>query len=136
LIESQIIDESLQGSHNNTPVKSIGYFCFNFPPPGDLPGYFIFAFNNRSDNQVDFIIIPNSELKRRLSKRRSVISQEFELRFWLLLDNSLFATTGINMEGEWYFLSKGLNGRMADNTDWDYTTFLNNWEILSMKWFY
>jgi hypothetical protein len=47
-------------------------------------------------------------------------------------DGSLYETNGIciSPEGEWYYLSKGINGRMADKTDWCYTLFLNNWKQL------
>ena len=34
-------------------------------------------------------------------------------------------------ESEWYWLSKGSGGRMADGEDMDYTGFLNNWKVLS-----
>jgi hypothetical protein len=29
-------------------------------------------------------------------------------------------------------MSKGVNGRMADGTDWNYSDFLNDWDRLKM----
>ena len=46
-------------------------------------------------------------------------------------DRFLYETTCISVEGEWYYMSKGVNGRMADDTDMNYTAFLNNWGQLN-----
>ncbi|BBE17584.1 hypothetical protein AQPE_1740 [Aquipluma nitroreducens] len=53
-----------------------------------------------------------------------------EVTFWLMPDDCLYDCTNISAEGEWFFLSKGANGRMADDIDWNYTPFLNNWQLL------
>jgi hypothetical protein len=50
--------------------------------------------------------------------------------FWLMPDNNLYETTDLGAEGEWYFLSKGVNGRMADGSVQDYSEFLNAWDKL------
>lgn len=128
LIRSQIIDYSIHGSHNNTPIKSIGYFCFNFPPPGNKPDYFIFSFINTLEKRVEFIIIPNYELRSRLSINHSTNDIEIEIMFWLLPDNSLYNATNIGGEGEYVLILGGMS-----KTKWDFTSFFNSWEILSMK---
>ncbi len=45
-------------------------------------------------------------------------------------DEFIYNCTNISIEGEWYYLSKGLIGRMADKTEWNYTEFLNDWDRL------
>lgn len=52
--------------------------------------------------------------------------------FWLMQDGSVYDTTNISVEAEWYFLSKGVNGRMVYGTDSAYTSFLNKWELLNL----
>lgn len=47
-------------------------------------------------------------------------------------DNKLYDCTNAWIEWEWYYLSKGENGRIADKTDRNYTEFLNNWDRLKM----
>ncbi|MBN2728778.1 MAG: hypothetical protein JXR53_06095 [Bacteroidales bacterium] len=44
------------------------------------------------------------------------------------MDGHLVDTTSMGLEGEWYYLSKGVGGgSMIDGTDWNYTRFWNNW---------
>ena len=67
-----------------------------------------------------------------MSNRGSTDNQEIEMVFWLMPDNHLYETTDIGVEGEWYYLSKGMNGRMADGSYWDYSKFLNDWVRLKI----
>jgi hypothetical protein len=99
---------------------------------------FIFAFENTINQCAEFIIISSKEFSRRLfeSYRTSRNNHVLNIVFWLLVDgpndNKLYETTDFGVEHEWYFLSKSENGRMVDDTDLDYTEFLNNWEKLKM----
>jgi hypothetical protein len=128
LICSEPINERKHGTNNNTEIKAIGYFKFILSPEFIEPNFYIFAFSNNQDNKVEFIIIPTEELKGRLNQRKCIAdkNQETELKFWLLPDNLLFETTNFGAEGEWWFIG----GRMAKNTVWDYTEFLNCWDRL------
>jgi hypothetical protein len=76
------------------------------------------------------MIIPTEELKRRLKKNmiRYRSGDNIELRLWLI-DDHLYDTTNLGLEGEYYYLSKGRGGRMIDGTVWDYTQFQNNWVL-------
>jgi hypothetical protein len=45
-------------------------------------------------------------------------------------DKFLYDCTGVGQQWEWYYLSRGLNGRMVDGSVWDYTEYLNDWDRL------
>ena len=51
-------------------------------------------------------------------------------------DKHLYETTDISAEGEWYYLSKRVRGRMAEQTEWDYTEFLNDWHRFKIVKYY
>lgn len=129
IIGSEPIKEKLHGSKNNTEIKAIGYFLFDLPLKEKELNFYIFAFNNRDDNNVEFVIVPTNELRNRLNQRKRITNndQKTELKFWLLPpENYLFETTHFGAEGEWYFIA----GRLAENTVWDYTEFRNDWDQL------
>jgi len=134
LVLSEPVDEVIQGSRNNNKIQAIGYFKLRIPPENIAPEFLILAFQNISNHCVEFIIIPSKEFKRRLieSDRISTDNQEINLVFWLMPDNHLYECSNIGIEGEWYFLSKGVNGRMADGSVWDYSEFLNDWNRLKL----
>ena len=138
LILSEPIDEVIHGSRNNNKIQAIGCFKLRLPIENITPEFLILAFQNISKHSVEFIIIPTKELKRRLvgSNRISTDNQEVEIVFWLMVDdnndNRLYDCTHIGIEWEWYYLSLGKNGRMADKTDMDFTEYLNNWNGLKM----
>ena len=127
LIGSEPIDEKRHGTKNDTEIKAIGYFRFKLSSEGIEPNFYIFAFSDYSDHRVEFVIIPFSELKSRLNKRKCITDkdQDTELRFWLLSDDLVFESN-FGAEGEFWFV----NGRMAKNTVWDYTPYLNWWDSL------
>ena len=108
--------------------KLLGYFKLNLPTEVKDQDFLILAFQNTNNHCVEFIIIPKKELMRRLNKmnRISTDNQEIDMVFWLMPDNHLYECSDISVEGEWYYLSKGVNGRMADGTEWDYSKFLND----------
>jgi hypothetical protein len=131
LIGSEQIDELLHGSHNGNETRAIGLFRFAIPSVGIEPEFFIFSFTNKSSRKIEFIIIPSAEIIRRLIKKFGLINnQEIEIVFWLMPDSCLYEATQTGVEWEWYYMSKGINGRMADGTDWDYTEFHNHWDRL------
>lgn len=75
------------------------------------------------------MIVPTEELRRRLKKIiiRYRSGEQIELRLWLMEDY-LYNTTSMGLEGEWYSLSDGVRGvRTIDQTIWNYTNFLNCW---------
>ncbi len=128
---SEPIDELIHGSHNGNKIQAIGYFKFRLPPPGvSEPEIFIFGFHNLPNDCVEFIIIPTNEMKRRLRSRNRSKNEDqiIELQFWLMNDNTVFQTKDFSGEGEWWLI----NGRMAEDTDLDYSEFLNNWDGMKM----
>lgn len=131
---SEPVDEVIHGSRNNNKIQAIGSFRLRFPPDNITPEFLILAFQNISRHCVEFIIIPSKELKRRLLSRDriSTDNQEVEIVFWLMPDNCLYETTNVGVEGEWFYISKGVNGRMADSSNWDYTEYHNNWKTMEM----
>jgi hypothetical protein len=134
LILSESIDEVIHGSRNNNKIQAIGLFKLKLPMEVKVQDFLILAFQNTNKHCANFIIIPTIELMRRLNKenRISIDNHVVEIVFWLMPDNQLYETTDLSVEGEWYYLSKGLHGRMADQTEWDYTEFLNNWNRIIM----
>jgi hypothetical protein len=129
--ESEQIDKLIHRSHNGNEIQSIGVFRFVLPRVGKEPEFFIFSFSNSVGSKIEFIIIPSAVLLKRLRMKFALAdNQEIEIVFWLMPDSCLYETTQIGAEFEWYYMSKGINGRMADGTDWDYTEFLNHWSLL------
>jgi hypothetical protein len=130
--------EVLRMSNNGNKLQAVGSFKLKLMNMTEGSDIFIFAFENTISQGVEFIIISCKEFKRRLieSYRLSSDNQALKIVFWLLVDgyndNKLYETTDVGIEWEWYFLSKGDIGRIVDNTDLDYTEFLNNWEKLKM----
>ena len=124
----------IHGSKNGIDIQAIGLFKFTFPLSGNEPDLFIFALQNLIKPQTEFLIIPKDELLSRLTGKNPwyVRSQRMEMVFWLLQDGFVYDATNISAEGEWYFLSQGVNGRMGDNTERDYSKFLNNWRLLTV----
>lgn len=138
LISAEPVLEVLRMSPNGNKLQAVGSFkliLMNIIKDNDI---FIFAFENTTNRCVEFIIISSIEFKRRLTEsyRLSTDNPIINIVFWLLADgyndNKLYETTDVGIEWEWYFLSKGEIGRIVDNTDLDYTEFLNNWDKLKM----
>jgi hypothetical protein len=134
LVLSEPFDEVIHGSRNNNKTQAIGFFKLRLKAEVIEQDFLILVFQNKNNHCVEYIIIPPKELKRRLfdSNWVSTDNLEIEMVFWLMPDNHLYETTDLSVEGEWYYLSKGIHGRMVDQTEWDYTEFLNDWDILKM----
>jgi len=56
--------------------------------------------------------------------------RKVSLSFLVYPDGKVFNITDISFEGRWYLLSKGVGGRMADDSIFDYTKWFNNWNVL------
>lgn len=132
LIYSKPADERKYDSKNGNVIESIGLFKFKFNPGMSESDFITFAFQNSIKHQIEFIIIPTDELNQRLTKedRMRNGNNSHKIVFWLMTDGFIYNCTDIGIEGEWYFMSKGEFGRMADNTKWDFTEFLNAWDRL------
>jgi hypothetical protein len=129
LICSNPVDFVILGSRNGNEIKGIGLFKLGLPLMVKGQDYHILAFRDTKHHSIEFIIISSKELIRRLvdCSRISNDKEEVEIVFWLMPDDHLFQTTSIGAEAEWYYLSKGLNGRLADGSTWDYSSYLNDW---------
>jgi len=127
LVKSRPINEIFHGSQNGNKIDAIGYFRFKLATEG-RPDIIIFEFQNLRDDSSVYMIIPEETLRIRLEKNiiRSRSNEYFELRLWLM-DDKLFDTTNLGLEGEWYYLSDRKGGRMIEPTIWNYTSFFNNW---------
>lgn len=132
LILSLPIDNQVYGSKNGNEVQAIGLFKFKFPSSRRKPDIFTFVFHNERKNKAEFIMISLDEFHRRHIKRYagSFHWRIIKMVFWLMEDGYVYDITNFSPEGEWFYLSQGVNGRMADGTDIDYTTFLNCWQRL------
>ncbi len=130
LIISNEIDAYRNGSHNNNEVDGIGLFNFDLPSDESKPDYFILAFDNIANVTNEYVIVPTMDLVERINKKHLILNDKVEIQLWLMPDKCVYETTNISVEGEWYFISKGVGGRMADETERDYSKFLNNWDLL------
>lgn len=129
LLVSTKINPTKHGSHNGNETHGIGVFKFSLPPLELKPDYIIMAFENTITGNAEFLVIEYDDLIQRLTKRNRVNANTAEVWFWLMPDRCVFETTNISIEGEWYYLSKG-QGRMADDSDMDYSKYLNNWNSI------
>lgn len=128
LVGSTKINPLIHSSRYGMEIEAIGHFNFYIHKWTDKINYYIFAFYNISKG-VQFVIIPENDLRARfqLQNRIPLKRKKVELKFWLMPDQCLYDTTNISVEEEWYYLSKGVNGRMTDGTYLDYVQYLNNW---------
>lgn len=133
-ISAEPVSEVLRWSHNGNKLQAVGSFKVNLMSVTKGNDLLIFAFENTVNQCLEFLIISSNELKRRLieSYRFSKDNQVLRIVFWLMADGNPYETTDVGIEWEWYFLSRGENGRIIDNTDLDFTEFLNNWDKLRM----
>jgi len=128
------VDINIHGSSNNTPIDTIARFEVPDIEKKSSPNFYIFPIHNTKRGKLNFAVVPSRKLieKARHMFETEITKPPFELVFWLMPDDCLYDCTNISFEGEWFFLSKGINGRMADeHTDWNYNPFLNNWKLLT-----
>jgi len=124
------VDERIHGSRNNTLIKTIARF--KVEKYDIAPDFIVFPIHNPLKGKLYFALVPNKILVARIINRDHV-DNSYEIVFWLMPDDHLFNCTSLSAEGEWFLLSKQAKGRMADDTDLDYTIFLNNWEVWLIK---
>jgi hypothetical protein len=125
LVVSEPINIEMHGSHNGNIVDGIGVFDFEWPYINNMPEYFILAFENLINKNIEFVVIAASELLRRLTAIKRIVASKAYFWLWLMDDCKVYETTYISLEGEWYFLSKGY-ARVADGKEMEYSEFLNN----------
>jgi len=132
LVESNSPETQIHGSKNGNKIQAIGLFKFVRIQTRPKPDFFIFTFRNPHKNLPEYLIIPEEELERRIINVDSDSSHDkmIKMVFWMMKDGSIYNITNISIEGEWYLMRKGINGRMADGTDRDFTCFLNEWGIM------
>lgn len=121
------------GSHNGNETHGIGVFKFNLPTLDLMPDYFVMAFENTFTGSAEFVIIGYDDFIQRLTKRNRIKENKAETWLWLMPDRCVYDCTDISIEGEWYYLSKGAGGRMADDTEMDYSQHLNNWDEIKSQ---
>ena len=116
-------------SRNNDMTNGIGHFKFAIPKWEDKINFYLFAFLSAGNN-VEFVIVPDAVLRSRFQKLNCIPARpkKAELTLQLMPDGRVFDKTNISFEGEWYWHSEGSGGRMADDSDWDYSAYLNNWD--------
>lgn len=126
------VNRNIYGSKNNTPIDTVARFLIPNLGMKSPPNFFILPFHNPKRGKLDFAVVPSQiVIERKFNKHQSNLDNTLvEIVFWLLDDDCLYDCTNISIEGEWFFLSKGRNGRMADYTERNYTPFLNNWRQL------
>lgn len=134
LVLPALVDNLKHGSHNCNELKTICRYEFPFPVWEQVVDYYVFAFTNTETNGVEFININEYDFRRRIDNmnKRAKHKKKLKLVFWLMPDGCLYETSNISVEGEWFWLSKGVNGRMADGESNDFTQFLNNWDALAL----
>lgn len=133
LIESLPFNNRVHGSKNGNDVQAIGRFKFKFPSSELEPDIFVFAFHNTSKKQVEFLIIPKKEFLRRHTRMnpQSPRRKSMMLVFWLMDNECIYNATNITPEAEWFFLSSGVNGRLADRSELDFSDYLNKWQMIT-----
>ena len=97
-----------------------------------MPDILVFTIPNIVNNQTEFIVIPNQEFLKRHFKINpgSIRRKRVGLVLWIMDGGCAYDATNISPEGEWFFLSEGVNGRLADGTEIDYSKYLNSWRRL------
>ena len=133
LVISKPINLIIHGSQNGHDLDAIGYFHFTLNSE-QSPNYLVLSFKHLRNDSIQYMIIPTEGLRKRLMKNfiRYRSGEHLELRLWLM-DGNLYDTTSMGCEGEWYYLSKGIGGRMIDQTHWNFTCFWNNWILGSRE---
>ena len=133
LIEAESNTKKTLLSPNGNNLLSSAYFKIGSIKKITHSEFVVMGFINEVTEQTEFIIISTPDFFNRIIKNHvgMIMQDRMVLRFWLMDDRGLYETTELSLEAEWFFLSKGINGRMADGTEWNFTIFLNNWQPLN-----
>ncbi len=114
-------------SHEGNEVYSMNYIKLHVPIGEPYPDYFIMALENAVADSPEFIIIPSVTLNEKLFDMGISWKSNVELCFLVYPDGKVFDITNISGEGRWYLLRKGIGGRMADGSVYDYSEYINRW---------
>lgn len=92
------------------------------------PDFLIFCYQEESVGKISFLIVQTLELLERFEKLKRLPESDgaYEMTIYAGPDDYIQDTTGFSGEGEWYFFG----GRMGKNTKWDYSMYLNQWDVL------
>jgi len=128
-VSSEMVKSEIHRSPNGNILSGIGRFKFTIPKWEEKVNYYIFAFLNTPNREIEYVIVPNAVLRNRFQNQNRMPegAKKAELTLWMMPDKRVYETTCLSMEGEYRFLSSGSGGRMADGGDMDYTNYLNNW---------
>lgn len=132
LIVSDLVKGGNSISPNGNLIQSIVLFRLGNLIELERNDYFILGFQYSDNKIVDYVLMSSEELKRKIKNvwPRQLGKQSIEFVLWLMPDRTLYDCTNLGLEGEWYYLSKGMKGRIADKTNQNYSEFLNDWARL------
>lgn len=114
-------------SHEGNEISSMNYITLQVPIGEPYPDFFIMALENAGADRPEFIIIPSATLNEKLFDLGLAWRRKVCLSFLIYSDGKAFNITSLSFEGRWFLLRKGLRGRMADGSVYDYSEWLNNW---------
>lgn len=129
LVIANSVDINRQ-SHEGNEIYSMNYLKLHVPIGEPYPDFYALALENAVADCLEFIIIPSVTLNEKLFEMGLFYVRNVELCFLVYPDGKVFNITSISFEGRWYLLKKGVGGRMADGSTYDYSEWLNNWELL------
>ncbi len=118
-------------SDDQNDITSMNYLNLHVPIGEKYPDFFILALDNAGANRPEFIIIPFIPLYEKLFYLGIALVRKVCLSFIVYSDGKAFNITSLSYEGRWFLLGKGLRGRMADGSVFDFSGWLNNWNVLS-----
>lgn len=118
-------------SHEGDEIYSMNDLKLHIPIGEPYPDFFILALVNASADRPEFIIIPSTTLSEKLFDLGLAWKRKVSLSFLVYPDGKVFNITSLSWEGRWYLLRKGIGGRMADGSVYDYSEWLNKWPGLN-----
>ena len=127
LVISNSVDINRQSPEGNE-IYSMNYLHLHVPIGEPYPDFYVLALENAVADRPEFIIIPSITLNEKLFEMGLIWKRNVALSFLLYPDGKVFDITNISGEGRWYLLRKGIGGRMADGSQYDYSEWLNNWD--------
>jgi hypothetical protein len=132
-VTSTRVKQEIHSSPNGNILSGIGRFKFTIPKWENKINFYVFAFLNTPNREIEYVIVSDEVLRARLKNRNHFPEkgEKAELTLWMMQDKKVYDTEDLSIEGEWYLLSPGSGGRMADGTDMDYTEYLNNLKSLN-----
>ena len=129
LVNANSVDIN-RSSREGSEIYSMNYLKLHVPIGEPYPDFYILALENAVADGQEFIIIPSATLTEKLFDMGLFYIRNVELCFLSYPDGKVFDITNISFEGRWYLLRKGIGGRVADGSPYDYTEWLNNWDGL------